>query len=478
MVPLKEEGAVLMICSRCSKEIPTGHICFNCGADNVLLQKARTASLRQYNKGVIFAKEGDYSAAVEALKECLLFDKRNFVARNLLGISYFQIGLVTYALKEWIISASIKKEKNPAQRYIDSLQKNARLLEKLSDGIKMYNNALEQFKQENNDLAVIQLKKAVDVNPSLVEANNLLTAYYLSVNQKLKAKKTIYKTLKIDKRNPKALEYLAELTSSEKALSVKSGPEDSAGEAEGYAENGYNEKPNGILKKLTSVVRTDFALFGAGIILTSAVFITLVMPGIISSEQSTINDMQKRISELEEENLNGTSAFAVKYNNLEEEFKKLQEENEKYQGEYNVKQQELDIQTAEAYIASGEFDSAADILYNLKPDILTEEDKINVENLKSRCYPQAGETLYDSGRELFNSGNLTDAKADLNKAIEMAPKENFSDNILYYLAQISEQEGDNDKAKEYYGRIVNEFSSSDVFSRSEQKLTELSSQTQ
>lgn len=476
MVPLKEEGAVPMICSRCSKEIPTGHICFNCGADNLLLQKARTASLRQYNKGVAFAKEGDYSAAVEALKECVLFDKHNFVARNLLGIAYFQIGLVTEALKEWIISASIKKEKNPAQRYIDSLQKNARLLEKLSDGINMYNNALEQFKQGNNDLAVIQLKKAVDINPSLVEANNLLTAYYLSVHDKSKAKKTIYKTLKIDKRNPKALEYLAELTSSEKAVSGKNSLSSST-ETEGYIENGYNEQSNGIFKNLISAFRTDFALFGAGIILTSAVFVTLIMPSTISNEQSKIDEMQKRISELEDENINGTSAFAVKYNNLEEEYKKLQEENKKYQGEYNVKQQELDIQTAEAYIASGEFDSAAELLYNLKADLLTDEDKINVEDLRAKCYPQAGETLYDSGRELFNSGNLAEAKASLNKALEMAPNENFSDNILYFLAQISEQEGDNAQAKEYYRRIVNEFSSSDVFTRSEQKLTELSSQT-
>ncbi len=466
-----------MICNRCSKEIPRGHVCFNCGTDNLLLQKTRTASLRQYNKGVSFAKEGDYSAAVEALKECIIFDKHNFVARNLLGIAYFQLGLVTDALREWIISASIKKEKNPAQRYIDSLQKNARLLDKLSDGINMYNKALEQFKQGNNDLAVIQLKKAVDVNPSLVEANNLLTAYYLSVHDKSRAKKTIYKTLKVDKRNPKALEYLAELTSSEKAVSGKKNSSESNDFAEGYIENGYVEKTDGFFRKITSVVRTDLALFAAGIILTSAVFITLIMPSTVSSEQSKIETMQKRIAELEDENLNGTSAFAIKYNNLEEEYKKLQEENEKFQGEYSVKQQELDIQTAQAYIASDEFDKAAELLYNLKADMLTDEDLANVENLREQCYPYAGETLYNLGQELFNDGNLSEAKLNLSKALDMAPDESFSDNILYVLAQIYEQEGDNAQAKEYYGRIVNEFSSSDVFSRSEQKLTELSSQT-
>ena len=128
-----------MICKRCKSEIPFGYICPNCGADNIILTKAKAASLWQYNKGVAFVKEGDYSSAIEALKACILFDKRNFVARNLIGILYFKTGLVGDALKEWIISCSFKKNRNPAKRYIDSIQENARLLEKYNDAVEMFN---------------------------------------------------------------------------------------------------------------------------------------------------------------------------------------------------------------------------------------------------------------------------------------------------------------------------------------------------
>ncbi|MCJ7856867.1 tetratricopeptide repeat protein [Lachnospiraceae bacterium NSJ-143] len=468
-----------MVCSKCGHKISNGYICPNCGADNILFQKARTASLRQYNKGVAFAKEGDYSSAIDALKECILFDKYNFVARNLLGISYFQIGLVTEALKEWIISASVKKDKNPAQRYIDSLQENARLLEKYSDGINMYNKALEQFRLGNDDLAVIQLKKSVDMNPALVDASNLLTAYYISIKDKAKAKKTVYRVLKIDKRNPKALEYLAEITSSEKSTVNADSTKAVSTISErnyGYSENIQKDRSDSFFNKFKTVLRTDIALFAAGIILTSAVFATLVMPSVTTGEKNKIDEMQKRISELEDENLNGTSAFAVKYKNLEEELKKLQEENNKYKGEYSIKQQELDIQTASAYIASERYDEAAEILYNLNADTLSDEVKANVDDMKAQCYPQAGETIFNSGISAFDSGNYEEAKALLQKSFEMAPKETFSDNALFVLAQISEKEGDNAQAKEYYSRIVNEYSNSDVFSQSENKITELSAQ--
>ena len=96
--------------------------------------------------------------------------------------------------------------------------------------------------------------------------------------------------------------------------------------------------------------------------------------------------------------------------------------------------------------------------------------------MKAQCYPQAGETIFNSGISAFDSGNYEEAKALLQKSFEMAPKETFSDNALFVLAQISEKEGDNAQAKEYYSRIVNEYSNSDVFSQSENKITELSAQ--
>lgn len=452
-----------MICNRCGHEVRYGNICPNCGIDVVLFQKTRTASLRQYNKGVAFAREGDYSSAIDCLRECLLFDKHNFVARNLLGIAYFQVGLVTEALKEWIISASIRKEKNPAQKYIDSLQKEARTLDKYSDAISMYNNALEQFKAENYDLAVIQLKKAVDTNPALVCGCNLLSAYFMSVNEKSKAKKYIYKALKVDKKNPMALGYLAEITQTDKAPSSK----------DGYSETGYNENASGISYKIKHSIRADAVFFILGVVVSAAVFFTLVMPSINNMNEERVNELTAQVSRLEEENLNGTSTFAIKYKNMEDELEKLRQENEQYEGEYSVKQRELDIEAASNDITAGRYYEAADILYSINTDNLSDDDMASINSLRAQCYPQAAEMFFESGEEKFNNGDMENAKIDLEKSFDMASDQAYSDNAIYILAQISESEGDTSKAREYYERILNDFTTSDVFELARTRITEM-----
>ena len=97
-----------------------------CGADSVIFKKTKNASIKLYNKGLEEAKNGELSQAVQSLEQCIAFDKTNISARNLLGLTYLEIGLVGEALKQWIISASFKKEKNPAKKYIDVLQNNGR----------------------------------------------------------------------------------------------------------------------------------------------------------------------------------------------------------------------------------------------------------------------------------------------------------------------------------------------------------------
>ena len=165
-----------MVCQNCGGEFRDGAICPFCGSDVKLMQMARSASLRQYNLGVSAAREGDYSAAIEALNRCIAFDKRNVVARNLLGIAYYLVGMPGNALEQWIISSSLQTENNPAAGYISSLQKNARTLEKQDDAVVMYNHALDLFANGSEDLAVIQLKKALDYSPNFVMGHNLLAA--------------------------------------------------------------------------------------------------------------------------------------------------------------------------------------------------------------------------------------------------------------------------------------------------------------
>lgn len=450
-----------MICQNCGHEFNTGNICPVCQSDSVLLNKARNASLRQYNDGVAAAKNGDYSSAIDSLNQCILFDKRNYVARNLLGIAYYQVGMVSDALKQWIISASFKSEKNPAEKYIASLQNNARTLERYDDAIIMYNKAIIQFKTGSADLAVIQLKKAVDFSPNFVEAYNLLAAYFISHGDRSKAKLYIEKVLKIDKRNPKALEYLAVMSSNEGEKGKKT-----------VNKTGYDDS-NHIGAKLKRLVRPELVTFAAGIIITAVVSVVLIAPAIQDGLGKKINELEAQVAKLEDENSNGTSKFAIEYKRLEDENKSIKLENDSYKAAENMRDQKASLQLAEVYTVAGRYGEAAGILMKLDTQLFTEDENHKIMELKAQSYPVAGRHYFENGKKAFGTGDYETAKSYLETAMSFSSKEDFVDDTLFLLGQLSEKKGDYGQAKEYYGRVINEFSNSNVFKEAEAKLNEL-----
>jgi len=454
-----------MMCHNCGCRDDGTGFCPHCGADMVLMEKARNASLRQYNKGVALAKEGDYSGAIACLNRCILIDKRNHVARNLLGIAYYQVGMVSDALKHWIISASIKPKNNPAEKYIASLQKNARLLEKYNDAIYNYNKALSLFKQGSADLAVIQMKKAISLSPNFVEAYNLLAAYYLSIDDKESAREYVSMALKSDKRNARAMYYLSIIS----AGFFDKGASDNKKRT---TNQGYNAKT-----KLREFIRPELFTFAIGAIAVVLLFVTLVLPSYVDVKDKKIESLETQIAQLKDENENGTSAFALKYAKLEEEIENLKEENKKHSAEESKRQQKIDYQLAEAYTVSERYEEAAKLLSGLEENVFTSEENVKIEEMKQICYTPAAEIVYNKGSELFSAGNLPEAKEQLMMSLGYTDEADFSDDVMYILGQILEAEGDDAQAAEYYARVVNEFSDSNVFAESEEKLNELLSQS-
>jgi tetratricopeptide (TPR) repeat protein len=160
---------------------------------------------------LVQAKASDLSGAASLLQKSVRINKINVQAYNLLGLVQFEMGRIGDAVKNWVISSNRSQENNPATGYIEQLNKNSSMLEKYSDAVKMYNNALTYLKQKSDDLAIIQLKKAIEVNPKFVDALNLLTLCYLIQSERDKASQLIDKVLTVDAHNTIALNYYSEL---------------------------------------------------------------------------------------------------------------------------------------------------------------------------------------------------------------------------------------------------------------------------
>jgi tetratricopeptide (TPR) repeat protein len=276
----------------------------------------------------------------------LKFNKYNIEARNLLGLVYYEIGEVVDALSEWVISANYQKEDNLATRYIEEIRYDRAHLKECNQTIKKYNQALLYCQQDSRDLAIIQLKKVLSLNPKLVKAHQLMALLYIQEGRLEQAKKALRNAGKIDANNVLTLRYLKEVNRrlKEKHKDSKSKDEDLISYQSG------NEMI--IMPKRFQ----DFSLGSTllyliiGLIVGAAVIGFLVLPGAkeqarkefaqslvesnetISSQSQTISSLEKEIKELDKKIKQKTEfdtasrvAFATEKKNKEKELHALKQ---------------------------------------------------------------------------------------------------------------------------------------------------------
>lgn len=200
-----------MECPRCGAALSEKDFCTSCGEDVRIYKEIIRRSNSYYNDGLARAKVRDLSGAIESLRRSLKYNKRNTMARNLLGLVYFEIGEVVEALSQWVISKNFQPEKNIADDYIQQVQSNPGHLETINQTIKKFNLALNYCKQGSEDLALIQLKKVLTMNDKLVQAHQLLGLLYMQKEEYDQARKTLNRALRIDMTNTKTLGYLREI---------------------------------------------------------------------------------------------------------------------------------------------------------------------------------------------------------------------------------------------------------------------------
>ncbi|MDO4531669.1 MAG: tetratricopeptide repeat protein [Bacillota bacterium] len=460
-----------MKCPNCGFEFFEGCRCPDCGVDVYVFRKTRSASIHLYNDALKLAEERDLSGAAAHLEQSLLFDKNNIQARNLLGLIYCETGRLGDALKHWIISSSLLPEGNIAVSYIDYLQKNAREMEKCNDAIRMYNQAIHYLKQGSDDLAVIQLKKAIDNNPDFLDAYNLMTLCCIEDKNTKRALHFNEIVLKRDIRNPIALRYASLLGASaaapakmiEKAkpaavVSVKK--TDSNPPIPRYKRR---EKKNGVLEK------RDLLAFLAGIGVAAIVILVLIVPALNESKDTKMKELEIAVENYAgETNMKPEEVLAMRT-----ELEKLQAENKLLRSEEN-KQANLELlATAVAQMTDGDFEACVTTLDSIDTVSFSEEDLAKYNSVKSTAYPKAADSYYTKGKSEFLSNNYTEAKTYLETALNYTSNENFIDDSLFYLAKIAEEDQDIVKAKELYNRIVKEYPDSNQITNVKNALQKL-----
>lgn len=402
-----------------------------------------------YNDGLEKAKVRDLSGAADALQKSLKFYKGNIQARNLLGLVYYEMGEVVDALSEWVLSRSLQPEDNVAEQYLEAIQSNRSRLSLVNQTIKKYNQALLYCKQGSVDLAVIQLKKVLSMNPKLIKGHQLLALLYMQDNKYELARKELQAASKIDANNLITLRYLQE---ADQQLQKKPSPEKSARRKKENMAS-YQSGNDTIIQptnfKDTSPLMTILNLI-IGVVIGVLLTWFLIVPNV---RQSSVSEARK--AELEANN--ELTARTQEIKGLEQEIEALNKQIKEMEGQSDDGQKKIDNyeQLIAAYDAFSQqnIQGAGDVIANVDAKLLSTQSKGVYDRLSAQINEQYIAAVYQQAEQDYNAMNFQESVTGLEKVVQV--EEDYQDGYaIYYLAQSYRQIGDVENAKKYYQRMV------------------------
>lgn len=402
-----------------------------------------------YNIGLEKARVRDLSGAAESLRKSLRFYKANTQARNLLGLVYLEMGETVDALSEWVISRSIQPEDNIAEQYLESIQSNRAKLNTINQTIKKYNQALLYCRQDSQDLAIIQLKKVLSLNPNLIKGHQLLALLYMQEGRYEQAKKELRAAGRIDANNTVTLRYLKEVNlqlhgeqpsqkssrkEKEEQIAYQSGNETII--------QPTNMKDNSGIMTIINIV--------IGMVIGVAITYFLIMPGIRQNETS---DAKK--SEVEANNNLTTKNQEIK--KLESQIDDLNNQiadlNQKQESAQQVTDMYDKLLAGYHAFAQEDIEEAGNMLAEVNPELLSESAKTIYNEVNVKANEQYLVSVYEKGSSAYDNRNYEEAVTELEKVVQI--DEDYEDgNAIYYLAQSYRKLEDTENAKKYYQRMV------------------------
>ncbi|MGN0280310.1 MAG: tetratricopeptide repeat protein [Lachnospiraceae bacterium] len=468
-----------MICYQCGCNLSEHDFCTNCGADVALYKKIIYISNRFYNEGLERANVRDLTGAITSLRQSLKFNKNNVEARNLLGLVYFETGEVVAALSEWVISKNLRPRKNIADDYIDMIQTNQNRLDIINQTIKKYNQALTYCNQDSLDLAVIQLKKVLSLNPKFIRAHQLLALLYINSEEWEKAKRELTKCLEIDTNNIATLRYLKEV---DEMLVPEEGAKNSSKKQKKTEEIIKYQSGNETIIQSVNVKDgkgvTSLLNLGIGLVIGIAIAFFLILPARIQNAKANIDDELRKVSEQSDAKTATIDELQQQLDELQEANSNLQQDLSAYMGTDGTLQSvDSLMKAAGAYLTDPkEITVVADYLDEI--DMEDSEEEVETSEAFDNLYntllalvgPSIAESYYNDGYEAYRQENYEDAIPNLEKAFKY---DATNGEALYNLANAYYRIGNEDKARETYLQIIDLFPGTEKASKSEAFLEEM-----
>ena len=464
-------------CPKCNQEIGKQTICNFCKIDINLYKRIKQISKKMYNQGLEQAQYRDLSGAIESLQRSLFFDKRNIQARNLLGLVYYEVGQIGFALKHWVLSSNFQKENNEALTYIQTIQNDKKTLERKNEAIKKYNQALQSLQQKSEDIAYIQLKSVVGLHPQFVEAHTLLALCSIMNHEPERALESIEKVLSIDANHPLALRYYQYLQPNKirPAIIEKSNIKNQTPKRQ-YSRQLYQQSKQ--KNRYSWNAFSSIGLFITGAICMLAVVYILIIPNKVNQLKHEISQLQQKVEQEQQMTNQKIADYQNQVDQLQKENSDLKQVNQTLETEQRRLDETQKVQQITLLLQQNKIEEAAPLIYALNDSWLSTEQQQMRQKWIQDIYPKAAKTFYDQGIRAYNQGRNDATQYEkalylFEQSLAYAKDQYFSDDALYFTGVIHEIGQDLQKAIEVYERLLEEYPSTNQKYNAQKRLNRL-----
>lgn len=345
------------------------------------------------------------------------------------------------------------------------------LPDKVRNSIFLYNKAIDSLKSGSEDIAIIELRKAVAMNPQFYEAWNLLGVCYGYSGDKEKSAETFNKVIQAESNSILAMNYmqrfgLSESVTSQKGRQEKQTAAPQPGEPLKRVRTSKPAVSVKFIKKLSlaSIVKIG-AGFAAGLLLAFIIYSVLPEKEQNPTVQNT-GTADTALSDMK-------AKYEADYSELKGKYELLQKDKEYAIQQADYYKAGLKLYEVDILARDKKYEEAADNLLLLKTVDYMEAEKKRFDALYDSVMPQAAKVVYDEGYKLYNSRRYQDSLKKLEKVQIYDPQFKRMDAVQYYMGRCCQLLQDSRSAVALFQKLIESYPNSTYAKNANVRINEL-----
>lgn len=351
------------------------------------------------------------------------------------------------------------------------------LEEDIRKSIVLYNKAIDSIRAKSEDIAIIELKKAISLNPHFYEALNLLGICYAAANDYERAKEMFQKVMQNEKNGLKSLEYMQNLFGEHP---IKNSTQSSKKHDKKNVVKETNRKSNqsryskdNILANLDSKSRLVVVLCAAVILLALSFFAGFAAGAARNASSAKPgkhqNDNLKNGNKIDEPANNQND-----YDRLKKDYEETKKQLELSFSEIIKLKNINKLYQAKELANNKNYAEAADMLQGLGIADFDNTMEEEYNKLIGIVMPKAAEQKFNEGLKLFNQKSFQEALKSFLKSSEYSEDFKDADRNLYYIGKCYMELSDSRNALETFKKLLEKYPQSRYASYSTARIRELS----